>query len=32
VAAAGADWWIEWVPPGDRDTMVAAVERGGLRP
>jgi alkanesulfonate monooxygenase SsuD/methylene tetrahydromethanopterin reductase-like flavin-dependent oxidoreductase (luciferase family) len=32
VAAAGADWWIEWVPPGDRDTMVAAVERGSLRP
>ena len=32
VAAAGADWWIEWVPPGERETMVAAVERGSLRP
>jgi hypothetical protein len=32
VAAAGADWWIEWVPPGDRETMVAAVERGRLQP
>jgi hypothetical protein len=32
VAAAGADWWIEWVPPGEREAMVAAVERGSLRP
>jgi alkanesulfonate monooxygenase SsuD/methylene tetrahydromethanopterin reductase-like flavin-dependent oxidoreductase (luciferase family) len=32
VAAAGADWWIEWVPPGERGTMAAAVERGSLRP
>jgi alkanesulfonate monooxygenase SsuD/methylene tetrahydromethanopterin reductase-like flavin-dependent oxidoreductase (luciferase family) len=31
VAAAGADWWIEWVPPGDRETMVGCVERGALR-
>jgi luciferase-like monooxygenase len=27
---AGADWWVEWVPPGDRETMRAAVERGPL--
>ena len=31
VADAGADWWIEWVPPGPRRAMVAAVERGPLR-
>jgi alkanesulfonate monooxygenase SsuD/methylene tetrahydromethanopterin reductase-like flavin-dependent oxidoreductase (luciferase family) len=30
VAAAGADWWVEWVPPGEHETMVAAVERGHL--
>jgi alkanesulfonate monooxygenase SsuD/methylene tetrahydromethanopterin reductase-like flavin-dependent oxidoreductase (luciferase family) len=31
VAEAGADWWIEWVPPGDRATMREAVARGPLR-
>ncbi len=31
VAAAGADWWMEWVPPGDRNTIVDSVERGPLR-
>jgi alkanesulfonate monooxygenase SsuD/methylene tetrahydromethanopterin reductase-like flavin-dependent oxidoreductase (luciferase family) len=31
VAEAGADWWIEWVPPAERETMVDAVERGPLR-
>jgi hypothetical protein len=31
VAEAGADWWMEWVPPGDRRTMREAVERGPLR-
>jgi alkanesulfonate monooxygenase SsuD/methylene tetrahydromethanopterin reductase-like flavin-dependent oxidoreductase (luciferase family) len=31
VAGAGADWWIEWVPPAERQTMVDAVERGPLR-
>ena len=31
VADAGADWWIEWVPPGGRETMRAAVARGPLR-
>jgi alkanesulfonate monooxygenase SsuD/methylene tetrahydromethanopterin reductase-like flavin-dependent oxidoreductase (luciferase family) len=31
VAAATADWWIEWVPPGDRESMQKAVERGPLR-
>lgn len=30
VAEAGADWWIEWVPPGARDAMRAAVARGPL--
>ncbi|HZD70746.1 MAG TPA: LLM class flavin-dependent oxidoreductase [Actinomycetes bacterium] len=32
VAAAGADWWIEWLPPADRDTMRHQVDRGPLRP
>ena len=31
VADAGADWWIEWVPPADRETMIASVERGPVR-
>ena len=30
VAAAGANWWIEWVPPATRE-MIEAVERGPLR-
>ena len=28
---AGADWWVEWVPPSDRPTMRDAVDRGPLR-
>jgi alkanesulfonate monooxygenase SsuD/methylene tetrahydromethanopterin reductase-like flavin-dependent oxidoreductase (luciferase family) len=31
VADAGADWWAEYVPPSDRETMRAAVLRGPLR-
>jgi alkanesulfonate monooxygenase SsuD/methylene tetrahydromethanopterin reductase-like flavin-dependent oxidoreductase (luciferase family) len=31
VAAAGADWWVEWIEPADRATMQAAVKRGPLR-
>jgi alkanesulfonate monooxygenase SsuD/methylene tetrahydromethanopterin reductase-like flavin-dependent oxidoreductase (luciferase family) len=31
VAAAGADWWIEWVSPRDRDAMRESVLRGPLR-
>ena len=31
VAEAGADWWMEWIPPSDRSTMRAAVDRGPLR-
>lgn len=31
VAEASADWWIEWVPPSDSDTMRSSVERGPLR-
>ena len=31
VADAGADWWIEWVPPGPREAMADAVESGPLR-
>jgi hypothetical protein len=30
VAEAGADWWVEWVPPAGRETMRAQVERGPL--
>ena len=30
VSEAGADWWIEWVRPGERGAMVEAVERGPL--
>jgi alkanesulfonate monooxygenase SsuD/methylene tetrahydromethanopterin reductase-like flavin-dependent oxidoreductase (luciferase family) len=31
VATAGAEWWVEWVEPADRETMRAVVERGPLR-
>ncbi|MFC8301595.1 LLM class flavin-dependent oxidoreductase [Micromonospora orduensis] len=31
VAAAGATWWLEYVPVGDPATMRAAVARGPLR-
>ena len=31
IAAAGADWWLEWIEPADRQAMTAAVERGPLR-
>jgi alkanesulfonate monooxygenase SsuD/methylene tetrahydromethanopterin reductase-like flavin-dependent oxidoreductase (luciferase family) len=31
VSAAGANWWVEWVPPGSADEMRAAVARGPLR-
>jgi alkanesulfonate monooxygenase SsuD/methylene tetrahydromethanopterin reductase-like flavin-dependent oxidoreductase (luciferase family) len=31
VADAGADWWVEWIEPAERETMRAAVERGPLR-
>jgi alkanesulfonate monooxygenase SsuD/methylene tetrahydromethanopterin reductase-like flavin-dependent oxidoreductase (luciferase family) len=31
VAAAGATWWSEYVPPASRATMRAAVARGPLR-
>jgi len=31
VAQAGATWWIDWVPPGDRDTMRRAADVGPLR-
>jgi hypothetical protein len=30
VADAGADWWVEWVPPASRDAMRTAVARGPL--
>jgi hypothetical protein len=30
IAGAGATWWMEWVPPAERDTMRDAVERGPL--
>ncbi len=32
LAEAGATWWVEWIPPSDRQTMRAAVKRGPLRP
>jgi len=28
---AGATWWIEWIPPSDRDTMRRSVDIGPLR-
>jgi alkanesulfonate monooxygenase SsuD/methylene tetrahydromethanopterin reductase-like flavin-dependent oxidoreductase (luciferase family) len=31
VAEAGADWWVEWIPPSDRRSMLDAVDRGPLR-
>lgn len=31
VAAAGATWWLEFVPAGDPEAMRAAVARGPLR-
>ncbi|MEV1160299.1 luciferase, partial [Micromonospora chokoriensis] len=31
LAAAGATWWLEFVPAGDPATMRAAVTRGPLR-
>ncbi|MGC4814354.1 hypothetical protein ACLQ29_27815 [Micromonospora sp. DT228] len=31
LAAAGATWWLEFVPVGDPATMRAAVARGPLR-
>ena len=31
VRDAGADWWAEWVPAGDLETMRTGVERGALR-
>ncbi len=31
VRNAGAEWWVEWVAPADREAMRAAVERGPLR-
>jgi alkanesulfonate monooxygenase SsuD/methylene tetrahydromethanopterin reductase-like flavin-dependent oxidoreductase (luciferase family) len=31
VAAAGANWWVEWLPPADRETLRAGTERGPLR-
>jgi alkanesulfonate monooxygenase SsuD/methylene tetrahydromethanopterin reductase-like flavin-dependent oxidoreductase (luciferase family) len=31
VAEASADWWIEWLAPRDRETMLESVLRGPLR-
>ena len=31
LTAAGATWWLEWVPAADRATMHAAIARGPLR-
>ena len=31
VRDAGADWWIEWAEPADRDEMRRVVDRGPLR-
>ena len=31
VAEAGADWWVEWVAPAQREEMHDAVVRGPLR-
>jgi alkanesulfonate monooxygenase SsuD/methylene tetrahydromethanopterin reductase-like flavin-dependent oxidoreductase (luciferase family) len=31
VRQEGADWWIEWAEPDDRDAMRAVVNRGPLR-
>ena len=32
LAEAGATWWVEWIPPSDRQKMRTAVKRGPLRP
>ncbi len=31
VAAAGADWWVEWAAPASREELRAVTERGPLR-
>jgi alkanesulfonate monooxygenase SsuD/methylene tetrahydromethanopterin reductase-like flavin-dependent oxidoreductase (luciferase family) len=31
IGDAGADWWIEWAPPSDRDVMRTVADRGPLR-
>jgi alkanesulfonate monooxygenase SsuD/methylene tetrahydromethanopterin reductase-like flavin-dependent oxidoreductase (luciferase family) len=31
IGDAGADWWVEWVEPADRETMREAADRGALR-
>jgi alkanesulfonate monooxygenase SsuD/methylene tetrahydromethanopterin reductase-like flavin-dependent oxidoreductase (luciferase family) len=31
LAAAGADWWVEWLPPAARESLRDAVARGPLR-
>ncbi|MGH3006707.1 MAG: LLM class flavin-dependent oxidoreductase [Gaiellaceae bacterium] len=31
VRDAGADWWIEWAQPADRDAMRHVADRGALR-
>ena len=31
VAAAGATWWIEWIPPADPAEMRGAIQSGPLR-
>jgi alkanesulfonate monooxygenase SsuD/methylene tetrahydromethanopterin reductase-like flavin-dependent oxidoreductase (luciferase family) len=31
IREAGATWWIECIPPGDRDSMRRSVDRGPLR-
>jgi alkanesulfonate monooxygenase SsuD/methylene tetrahydromethanopterin reductase-like flavin-dependent oxidoreductase (luciferase family) len=30
VGDAGADWWVEWVAPAERDAMRASADRGPL--
>jgi hypothetical protein len=31
MARAGANWWCEWVPPGQEGEMRQAMQRGPLR-
>jgi alkanesulfonate monooxygenase SsuD/methylene tetrahydromethanopterin reductase-like flavin-dependent oxidoreductase (luciferase family) len=31
IGEAGATWWVEWIPPGERDVMRRSVDRGPLR-
>ena len=31
VAAAGATWWMEYVPPGDPEAMRTLISQGPLR-